>query len=559
MLSRLEIENIAIIESAAIEFGGGFNVLTGETGAGKSIVIDSISAVLGERTSRELIRTDCEKARVSAEFRHCCRAADDVLKTLEIDPMPDGSLLLQRIMYQDGRNSCRINGVPATVGMLKTVGDTLVSIHGQQDSHSLLTPDTHCAMIDSFAGNGPLLDLCKDGFEALTQLKSQLDELTANESQKARLSEMLAYQIEELEAARIKPGEREELTAKRNRFVHTGRIAEELQAALQALAGGEENGGVTGCAIAAAAHLSSAARLFPDMEPLAASASDIVYSAQELQTALNSALNSLEMAPGELEETESRLDELYKLSVKYGETEEDMLAFLDGARKELEAIEFSAQRAHSLKAEIEKIREQTEKIADELSARRKKAGEEFCLRVRRELSYLDMPNVVFMLRQSAKNLSADGIDNIEFALSANTGEEPKPLSKIASGGELSRIMLAIRSVFSAGRENETLIFDEIDTGISGRAANKVAVKLRSAAAGRQVICVTHLAQIAAAADNHYEISKSVTGGKTYTKVEKLDYEGRKRALAVIIGGLEITSAQLESAEEMLAQAGVSNK
>lgn len=559
MLSRLEIENIAIIENAAIEFGGGFNVLTGETGAGKSIVIDSISAVLGERTSRELIRTGCEKARVYAEFHCCCPGTDETLRAMEIDPMPDGNLLLQRIMYQDGRNSCRINGCPATVGMLKTIGDTLVSIHGQQDSHALLTPDTHCAMIDSFAGNGPLLDRCRDGYETLRDLNGQLDELTAGESQKARLSEMLAYQIDELEAARIKPGEREALNAKRNIFINTGRIAEELHAAAEAFSGGEEGDGATGLSIAAAAHLASAARLYPAIETLAEAASEIVYSVKELESALSDALGSLEMSPGELEETEARLDQLYKLSMKYGETEEDMLAFLERARQDLETIEFSAQRAETLKAEIEKISAETGNIADELSARRKKASDEFCFKVRNELTYLDMPNVVFRLRQTTKKLSADGIDIIEFTLSANTGEEPKPLSKIASGGELSRIMLAIRSVFSAGDENETLIFDEIDTGISGRAANKVAVKLRGAAADKQVICVTHLAQIAAAADNHYEISKSVSGGKTYTRVEKLDYEGRKRALAVIIGGLEITATQLESAQEMLAQAGSSNQ
>lgn len=554
MLSELQIQNIAVIKEAVLTFTDGFNVMTGETGAGKSIVIDAINAVLGCRISRELIRTGCDSAFVSALFYTNNLRIADMLQTLDVPAEEDGSVLIQRRMFADGRNSCKINGVTVTVSAIRQLARFLVSIHGQSDNQTLLSPEYHCGYIDSLAQNEALRKCYKSAYDAYIDAKRRLSALNTDESEKQRRLDILNYQIAELEAAEITEGETAQLEERLNVLRNAERISELLQQSYAALNGAEGEGGASSLAFSAADALDRAAAFSTEFSEAAAGVREAAYALSEYADTLRNALYSDDFDPAAADAIEERLDTLYTLRRKYGETEADMLAFLENARQEREQIEMSDEIREELTAFVSKTKAEASEIAAALSDSRKKAADLFCENVRKELRFLDMPSVQFLVQNTPGELTENGTDNLEFLLSANAGEAPKPLAKIASGGELSRIMLAIKSVLAEKDEVETLIFDEVDTGVSGRAAQKIAIKLAELAKSHQILCVTHLAQLAAFADTHFRIEKSEHDGQTFTGVEALDDIGRKHELARILGGLTVTELQLQNAQEMLENA-----
>ena len=536
MLSNLQIENIAVIKSASIDFENGFNVMTGETGAGKSIVIDSLNAILGERTSRELIRSGADSASVCAEFQNVGNNVKNELEKLGIEK--DDTLIVSRKLTPDGKNVCRINGMPATVSMLKALGVQLVNIHGQLDNQSLLSPETHCSFIDKLAGSGRELKEFKELYSLYIKKENELKSLNTDVNEKNRRLDILNYQIEEIQKADIRPGEKDELTEKLGFLRNAEKVLDLLHTAY------------------AASKLLSAADYSSDFTETANGVNDAAMNLSAYTEELRDKIYSLDYDPNETERAEERLDVIYRLSQKYGDSEEDILAYLENAEKERDALSFSDERAEQLRAETEKAYNEALAAAKKLSEIRIEAGKKFSADVERELAFLDMPSVKFIVNDSVGELYENGIDNIEFLLSANAGEEPKPLSKIASGGELSRIMLAIKCVLSELDDIDTLIFDEIDSGVSGRAALKIAAKMKELSKTHQFICVTHLAQIAAFADEHKLISKEEKDGRTYTCIASLDYNGRKYELARIMGGLTVTQSILNSAEELLSSAEI---
>lgn len=554
MLSNLQIENIAVIKSASIDFENGFNVMTGETGAGKSIVIDSLNAILGERTSRELIRSGADSASVCAEFQNVGDNVKNELEKLGIEK--DDTLIVSRKLTPDGKNVCRINGMPATVSMLKALGVQLVNIHGQLDNQSLLSPETHCSFIDKLAGIGRELNEFKELYSLYIKKENELKSLNTDVNEKNRRLDILNYQIEEIQKADIRPGEKDELTEKLGFLRNAEKVLDLLHAAYAALNGDGEMPGAADVAADAASKLLSAADYSSDFAETANGVNDAAMNLSAYTEELRDKIYSLDYDPNETERAEERLDVIYRLSQKYGDSEEDILAYLENAEKERDALSFSDERAEQLRAETEKAYNEALAAAKKLSEIRIEAGKKFSADVERELAFLDMPSVKFIVNDSVGKLYENGIDNIEFLLSANAGEEPKPLSKIASGGELSRIMLAIKCVLSELDDIDTLIFDEIDSGVSGRAALKIAAKMKELSKTHQVICVTHLAQIAAFADEHKLISKEEKDGRTYTCIASLDYNGRKYELARIMGGLTVTQSILNSAEELLSSAEI---
>lgn len=554
MLSNLQIENIAVIKSASIDFENGFNVMTGETGAGKSIVIDSLNAILGERTSRELIRSGSDSASVCAEFQNVGDNVKNELEKLGIEK--DDTLIVSRKLTPDGKNVCRINGMPATVSMLKALGVQLVNIHGQLDNQSLLSPETHCSFIDKLAGSGRELNVFKELYSLYIKKKNELKSLNTDVNEKNRRLDILNYQIEEIQKADIRPGEKDELTEKLGFLRNAEKVLDLLHTAYAALNGDGEMPGAADIAADAASKLLSAADYSSDFAETANGVNDAAMNLSAYTEELRDKIYSLDYDPNETERAEERLDVIYRLSQKYGDSEEEILAYLENAEKERDALSFSDERAEQLRAETEKAYNQALTAAKKLSEIRSEAGKKFSADVERELAFLDMPSVKFIVNDSVGELYENGIDNIEFLLSANAGEEPKPLSKIASGGELSRIMLAIKCVLSELDDIDTLIFDEIDSGVSGRAALKIAAKMKELSKTHQVICVTHLAQIAAFADEHKLISKEEKDGRTYTCIASLDYDGRKYELARIMGGLTVTQSILNSAEELLSSAEI---
>lgn len=554
MLSNLQIENIAVIKSASIDFENGFNVMTGETGAGKSIVIDSLNAILGERTSRELIRSGADSASVCAEFQNVGNNVKNELEKLGIEK--DDTLIVSRKLTPDGKNVCRINGMPATVSMLKALGVQLVNIHGQLDNQSLLSPETHCSFIDKLAGSGRELNEFKELYSLYNKKENELKSLNTDVNEKNRRLDILNYQIEEIQKADIRPGEKDELTEKLGFLRNAEKVLDLLHTAYAALNGDGEMPGAADVAADAASKLLSAADYSSDFTETANGVNDAAMNLSAYTEELRDKIYSLDYDPNETERAEERLDVIYRLSQKYGDSEEDILAYLENAEKERDALSFSDERAEQLRAETEKAYNEALAAAKKLSEIRIEAGKKFSADVERELAFLDMPSVKFIVNDSVGELYENGIDNIEFLLSANAGEEPKPLSKIASGGELSRIMLAIKCVLSELDDIDTLIFDEIDSGVSGRAALKIAAKMKELSKTHQVICVTHLAQIAAFADEHKLISKEEKDGRTYTCIASLDYNGRKYELARIMGGLTVTQSILNSAEELLSSAEI---
>lgn len=551
MLTSLKIENVAIIESAAIEFGCGLNVLTGETGAGKSIVIDSINAILGERTSRDIIRTGAQSAKVYAVFEDVNAKVRKFLDENGID-CEDGVLIINRTLSREGKNVCRLNGAPVTVSMLREIGSELIDIHGQHDNQALLSPEKHCGFVDSFAGNAEIIADYREKYGRLCEVRSKLKKLTTDESSKSQRIDFLTYQIDELEKAEITPGERDELKARKTLINNSQKVIESLNVAYEAL---KADGAGIDMITDAESEISDASAYMEALGEASEKITDIRYELEDIAETVRDAMSEVDFDQSELEEIDERLDLLYRLSKKYGNTEEEMLEYLEKAKTELDNIAFSEEKVKELQKQEKEALAEAEAAAKKLTESRKTAGEKLSKAICSELEFLDMPNVRFVVKCDDIGLTENGKDEIEFLISANVGEEPKPLAKIASGGELSRIMLAIKNVLAEADGVDTMIFDEIDTGVSGRAAQKIAMKLRSASKGRQVICVTHLAQIAAQGDVHLYISKSVSDGKTYTNIKSLIEEDRVAEIARIMGGMEITKLQLESAREMLRNAG----
>lgn len=548
MLELLHIENIAIIEAADIEFAPGFNALTGETGAGKSIVIDSLSAVLGQRTSRELIRTGADKAFVSAAFSG---VEPGLTEELGIQPEPDGTLLLQREIQTDGKNVCRINGRPVTVSQLRALGTRLLNIHGQHDGQQLLDEEQHIVYLDSFGKTEALINAYTEKYRHFTDIRRQISALQMDEAEKARRVDTLQYQIEELKRAKLKPGEEEELTARRGMLRNAEKFLDAVAGADYALNGDDSGGGALSAlrqaqdALGGVRHLDDA---FGQMYERLGEAYSEVY---DIAATVEDKRGELDVSPGELDRVESRMDQLYRLKKKYGATVEDMLDYLHRCTEELAQIEDAGDTLARLEQELARAETDARQAAQALSDARKAAAERLTAQILAELQQLDMGKIRFAVDFAEKPLDSDGMDAVRFLMSANVGEELRPIHKIASGGELARIMLAMKNVLSEQDHVATMVFDEVDTGVSGRAAQKVAEKMARISRHKQVLCVTHLPQLAALADNHLLIAKQERNGRTYTSVTPLDLEGRKRELARIIGGATITETTLKSAEEML--------
>lgn len=550
MLKSLNIENIAVIEKADIEFSPGLNVLTGETGAGKSIVVDSINAVLGERTSRELVRNGANEAQVTAVFDDINSSVREKLDEFGIED--DDTLVLMRKISDKGKSYCRINGVPCTVSMLRQLGEQLVNIHGQHDSQALLNPDTHYRFLDMFADDKELVSEYSKNFKKLLEVRKKLKSLTADAENNDKQSEMLAYEINELTQADIKIGEIEQLHKRKNIILNSQNISDYLTFILSFFNGDDENN--AGAENNIASLYSQGETLGEDDSEISAIQSRLLSlsdSIAEIKSLAGDKLNSIEYNENELNAIDERLDMYYHLSNKYGTTEQEMINYLNDALSKQNAIADYDEELERLNVQYDEVYSSTVDAAKALSIARSESAKQLENEIKEQLEFLDMPKVKFLVDFKQGNLSSTGYDKIEFLISTNLGEPPKPLAKIASGGELSRIMLAIKNILAAKDTVDTLIFDEVDAGVSGRASRKIGLKLKSVGEVCQVICVTHSAQIASAADNHLLIQKEFKNDKTYTKVVHLDFEQRKRELARIMGGMEITDALLKSAEEML--------
>lgn len=550
MLSNLYIENIAVIEKTSIDFKKGLNVMTGETGAGKSIVIDSINAVLGNRTSKELIRTGASSAFVSAEFTNLSEKALAVIDEAGFE-LEDGELLIQREISTTGKNKCRINGRPATVSTLKEIGVQLINIHGQHESYELMSPELHISYIDKLAGLESEIEAYQEVYKKYKKLSAELKKATVDESERERKIDLLKYQIDELEDADLRDGEYEELNEQKAVLQNSEKIIEAIMSSRALMNGDEESSGVLENLQEINSQLSDISEYMSEVEPINSRIESAIYELEDCLSELTGLTDLVDTDGGSLDSIEERLDLIYTLGKKYGSTIKEMLDFLDKAKKELNALVMYDENREALIKECDKAYKEAEKLAKALSEKRRATSSKFADKVCEEMAFLDMPNVKLVVVQEKCELNSLGCDNIEFLISTNPGEPPKPISKIASGGELSRMMLAVKNVLSDKDDIDTLIFDEVDTGISGSAAQKVGLKLREVSKSRQVLCVTHLAQIAAMGNSHFKISKSVRDEKTFTKVEELDHEGRKQELARIIGGTEMTKASLDYAEEML--------
>ena len=547
MLSLLHIENIAVIEQAEISFGRGFHVLTGETGAGKSILIDAISAILGERSYRDMIRTGADKASVRAVFTDVPEYPWFSDNGVEYDP----EVIIQRDIYLDGRNTCRVNGALVTVTILRKLGIQLINIHGQHDSASLFDENNHLRFLDDFAENYPLRETYAEKYEAVDALDKEIQRFSMDEGEKLRKLEMLKYQIAEIEKAELEAGEDEVLEERRKVLQNAEKLSDGLNSAVEALHGSDDTDGAISLISDAQRELARLSRYTDAYGSLQEKLTELMYSLQDAADELREHRDDLSYSNDELEQIEARLDVIHRLRRKYGADCAQILAYLENARKELDEIEFSDDHLEKLKRKMLKAEKEAWDAAYALRDSRIAAAEQLSSRILDELSQLDMPKVQFSCQFTELELTANGADGVAFYMSANAGEALKPMSKVASGGELARIMLAIKNVLAEQDQVPTLIFDEVDTGVSGRAAVKVAEKLHSIAGKKQVLCVTHLPQIAARGDNHMLISKSERDGRTYTTVTPLDREGRKQELARIIGGANITETTLKSAEEML--------
>lgn len=549
MLKFLHIENIAVIERSDIEFSAGFNVLTGETGAGKSIVIDAINAVLGERTSKELIRAGCDTAEVSAVFGELDNATAAALSDVGVTPDDDGNIVIRRRLSVVGKGLIKLNDRPVTATELKEIGKHLVNIHGQHDNQALLDPERHLDYIDAVADDDPIKGKYYAEFRELNKIRKELAATETDEDEKRRRVSLLKYRINELESAGIKPGEYAKLQKKLAVARNYQKTAEALSRAYSALKGDDEFDGAVSLLTDAEKSLSSLHN--DEWDKKSAALADAAAAAEDVSAALYDFLENAELADIDPDEINVRLETLDKLMAKYGNSEEEMLEFLEKARTELNDTEFSDKKAAELSTLLDDATERLIALADELTAARKKAAAEFEKQVCDILAYLNMPDVRFTVQFGKGRYTKRGCDTAEFMISANRGEGVKPLCKIASGGELSRVMLAIKSVLLGRDPVGTMIFDEIDTGISGYTAGKVGTQLKKVAENRQVICVTHLAQIAAMADTHLLIEKKAEKDRTFTSVSPLSYEQRINEIARIMSGAQMTENLYNSAKELL--------
>ena len=554
MLTRLYIQNVAVIRKAEIRLGAGLNVFTGETGAGKTILISAIDAVLGERTARDMIRTGEEKAMVSAFFEDISPRALETLRELGYDE-DEGGVLITRELSASGKSTSKINGMPATASILKQISSLLIHIHGQRDAAQLLSPERHMEMIDSFGRLEPLLEEYRAAYQRLRELEGEIQRLTMDDKQKAQRMDMLTFQIGEIEAAGLDdPDEEEELLARKKLIGSSEKVLDALSAAYSALKGEEEREGIDVLFDQLTGGVSVAGEYLASLAPMVARLEEIGYELEEFAAELRDTLDGFEFDPQEQSDIEYRLDQLYRLKRKYGEDISAILEFCQNAREELEQITTGEERLARLNTRRQQLLQQAEKLAGELTARREKAATDFMARVEEELAFLDMGGVKLSARREEKPLAPDGADSITLYVSTNVGEEAKPLHKIASGGEISRMMLSMKNVLADRDDIDTLIFDEVDIGVSGRAAQKIGRKLAEASRGRQVICVTHLAQVAAFADNHLLIQKEVEEGRTFTRVRELGQEERVAELSRITSGDNITLTALENARELLGHA-----
>lgn len=552
MLSELHIENIAVIEKTDIEFTDGLIVLTGETGAGKSIVIDSIGAVLGDRMSRDFVRSGADKGSVTACFE--APYASDWLSENEIDA--EDQLIIQRRISSDGKSSCRVNGVPVTAAQLRELGALLVDIHGQNDGRQLMDEKSHMAYLDRFGCLEAAIDEYRAEYNKFTAIKKEMSELQMDEIEKARLSDSLHYQIEELERAELKAGEYDSACARRDLLRNSEKLTEALDEAYRALNGGDDN--AISMAQNAAYYAGRASTLVPELEAAAENINEAVFSLSDAAEIIRDFRDSLDFSPEEYDELENRISLLNKLRRKYSRDEDELIAYLEECKEKLDRIEYADERLSKLERSLEQQKKSCAAAAFKLSNTRKTVAKLLQSRIEGELRELNMPSVRFAVEFVAideePGFDRNGMDRIRFIMSANAGEELGRISKIASGGELSRIMLAMKNVFAENDPVGTMIFDEIDTGVSGIAAQRVGEKLYSVSKGKQVMCVTHLPQIAAMADSHYVIAKQERNGRTYTNVTRLDNEGRRRELARLHGGDIITETTLASAGEQLEAA-----
>ena len=556
MLSLLHIENIAVIESADISIDRGFNVLTGETGAGKSIVIDAIGTVIGERTSRDLIRTGAKSALVQAVFVDIPEL--DWFSQYGISPDENGELLIQRELYPDGKNSCRVNGRMVTVSQLRQLGTQLINIHGQHDGQLLLDPARHLGYLDSFGGTEELLAEYRTCYDQVAALRKEISALQIDETEKARRIDTLNYQIRELEQADLRSGEEEELLERRNLLRSAEKLSDAIQTIHRSLLGTEEMDGAATLLSDAERASRSTARYTDRLTELTDTLNQLTIEAEDASETVQELEEELDFAPDELDRVEERLDILHRMKKKYGSTVDEMIDYLDRCRSELDAIECSSDNLDRLEKKLDSALAQAKEKASILSSARKEQAKFLESRIQTELLQLDMPRVQFRVQFDPKpgplGMDETGMDEVQFLMSANMGEALKPIQKIASGGELARIMLALKNVLAENELVSTMVFDEVDTGVSGRAAQKVAQKMASVARHKQVLCVTHLPQIAAMADTHFSVEKGESGGRTYTVVTKLDPKQRSEELARLTGGTKVTESMLRSAEELLADA-----
>lgn len=549
MLCELTIENVAVIEKATVVFGNGFNVLTGETGAGKSILIDSINAILGNRTSRDVVRTGADKAVIWARFHSVSENTNTQL--IEAGYEVEDELILYREITKDGKSTCRINGKPASASIVREICGELINIHGQHDNQSLLNPAKHLYILDTFASNDMLLTQYKDAYNAYKTTAKQMKALTMNEEEKEQRLELLKYQVDEITMSHLKDGEEEILNEQKNIIRHSEKILAGLNSAYNALLGEEENSGAVNALGAAEVAIQSVKDFSSDLIPIAEKLSSVFYDTQELSIELKSIMETYDFDGNTLEEIEERLDLIYRLKQKYGNTISDILKYATDAEAEIERISFSEQEVERLSTLQKKQADIVLKYANELTVSRKEAFALMAQKIKEALTFLNMPNVEVSLKIEHIPAGSSGQDNIEFYIATNAGDEPKPLAKIASGGELSRIMLAIKNALAEKDNVPTLIYDEVDAGIGGAAAGKVGTMLKDTALTHQVICVTHTGQITANATTHLLIQKNVHDGRTYTDVKQLDENERIVEIARMLQGDNITELAIENAKEML--------
>ena len=551
MLANLKIENVAVIEKAEVNFTPGFNVLTGETGAGKSILIDSINAILGNRTSRELVRSGAQKACIWATFENIPQSVKKQLEKCGYEANDD--LLLYREINAEGKGSCRVNGMPATAAVVRDISAGLLSIHGQHDSQSLTNPALHLGLLDQYAQNRDLFADYYRRYRELVTVKRQLDALNASEADKQRKIEALTAEIDTIDAAALQPGEEKNLQERKTVITHAQGILDGITAAHLALAGDEdgEQPGAADLLGGAVEGLQNSARLDETLAPLSERLNDLYYSARDLATELADRLDAYGFDPGELDMIESRLDTIYRIKQKFGMEVEELLARREAAAAELENFQSSGQKIAELKTQVQALYGDAKKAAEALTQSRLKGFTAMNKEMRAALEFLNMPGIRFALRHARGPLSSHGQDTVEFLISTNPGEDPKPLAKIASGGELSRIMLAFKSALADRDALPTVIYDEIDTGVSGLAAGRIGQLLHQTAAGHQVLCITHTPQVAAFADNQLLIQKNVRDDRTFTEIHTLDMNGRVEVLARMISGDKVTELSLANARELI--------